>query len=191
MLDNLAELSRLGLSESRHQRHVPLAAAAAESARQVREAARSRRVDIRISDMPAIEVNAAAVELALTNLLSNAIKYCDPHAAERWVHVSARYRPNESADGGDDIVVYVADNGLGVPASQRQHLFERFFRAHTESAGDVDGTGLGLSIVRETVESVGGRAWAEFPTTGSVFAFSLPCRRSDDRSAVADIARKD
>jgi signal transduction histidine kinase len=185
VLDNLTELSRLGSSESRHQRHVLLGAAAAESARQVREAARSRRVDIRISEMPAIEVNAAAVELTLTNLLSNAIKYCDPHAAERWVHVSAAYRPDES--GGDEIVIYVADNGIGVPASQRQHLFERFFRAHTESAGDVDGTGLGLSIVRETVESVGGHAWAEFPTTGSVFAFSLPCRRSADRSAVADV----
>jgi len=188
VLDNLAELSRLGLSESRHQRHVPLAAAAAESARQVREAARSRRVEIRISEMPAIEVNAAAVELALTNLLSNAIKYSDPHAAERWVHVSAAFRPNETGDGSDEIVVYVADNGLGVPATQRQHLFERFFRAHTQSAGDIDGTGLGLSIVRETVESVGGHAWAEFPTTGSVFAFSLPCRRSDDRSAVADVS---
>ncbi|MEA2761039.1 MAG: hypothetical protein QOD47_323, partial [Gemmatimonadaceae bacterium] len=44
-----------------------------------------------------------------------------------------------------------------------------------------DGSGLGLSIVRETVESIGGRAWAEFPEgAGSVFAFSLPSRRQND-----------
>ena len=40
------------------------------------------------------------------------------------------------------------------------------------------GTGLGLSIVSETVTSLGGRAWAEFPAMGSVFAFSLPYRRA-------------
>jgi len=40
-----------------------------------------------------------------------------------------------------------------------------------------EGTGLGLSIVRDAVESVGGRAWAEFPGKGSIFAFSLPFRR--------------
>jgi Signal transduction histidine kinase len=44
----------------------------------------------------------------------------------------------------------------------------------------VEGTGLGLSIVRETVEALGGRVWAEFPERGSVFAFAIPCRRTAD-----------
>ena len=46
---------------------------------------------------------------------------------------------------------------------------------------DIDGTGLGLSIVRDTAQLLGGRAWAEFPETGSVFAFSLPDRRVRDQ----------
>jgi len=47
--------------------------------------------------------------------------------------------------------------------------------------------GLGLTIVRETVASIGGRAWAEFPEgVGSVFAFSLPSRRRDDIEATND-----
>ena len=49
---------------------------------------------------------------------------------------------------------------------------------------DIEGTGLGLSIIRDTVGGLGGRAWAEFPATGSVFAFSLPSRRESDVRAV-------
>jgi signal transduction histidine kinase len=73
---------------------------------------------------------------------------------------------------------------LGVPADKQGQLFQRFFRAH-ETVTGAEGTGLGLSIVRETAESLGGRAWAEFPQDGSVeggsvFAFSLPDRRAED-----------
>ena len=62
-------------------------------------------------------------------------------------------------------------------------LFQRFFRAHEASMSHVEGTGLGLSIIRDTVAGLGGRAWAEFPTKGSVFAFSLPSRREADIDA--------
>ena len=184
VLDNLTELSRLGTSDSRHQRHVSLPAAAAEAVRQVREAARSLRVDIRVGKLPDIEVNAAVVELALSNLLSNAIKYADRGKDISWVEVTAEIHSDAEADVGDQIIVKVTDNGIGIPEGQRAHLFERFFRAHTMTSPSVEGTGLGLSIVRETVEAVGGRAWAEFPVCGSLFAFALPCRRAEDRTAI-------
>lgn len=78
-------------------------------------------------------------------------------------------------------MVRVRDNGIGVPEAARPRLFERFFRAHDETVTEVEGTGLGLSIVRETVESLGGRVWAEFPDDRrTVFAFALPSRRLDD-----------
>lgn len=128
--------------------------------------------------MPEVEVKAAAVELALTNYLSNAIKYSDPRKPTRLVGVTAAV---EGTGGGCELVVRVTDNGLGVPEPARGSLFERFFRAHASST--VEGTGLGLSIVRETVEAIGGRAWAEFPQTGSVFAFAIPCRREEDARA--------
>jgi signal transduction histidine kinase len=48
----------------------------------------------------------------------------------------------------------------------------------------VEGTGLGLSIIRDTIGGLGGRAWAEFPAKGSVFAFSLRSRREADVEAV-------
>jgi signal transduction histidine kinase len=62
-----------------------------------------------------------------------------------------------------------------VPAELRERLFERFFRAESPISKEVEGTGLGLSIVQESVEALGGRAWAEFDgERGSVFKFSLP-----------------
>jgi signal transduction histidine kinase len=182
VLDNLLVLTGIQL-DSRHQRHVHLPEAAQEAARQVRAAAHARGVTVRIDPLlPAVEVSAAAVELCLTNLLANAIKYSDPKAENRWVEVRGRVVPRD--DGASEVVVEVADNGVGVPASVRSRLFQRFFRAHEGSMPHVEGTGLGLSIIRDTVGGLGGRAWAEFPEKGSTFAFSLPSRRESDAGAI-------
>jgi Signal transduction histidine kinase len=83
-----------------------------------------------------------------------------------------------------ELIVRVHDNGVGVPVKARERLFEQFYRAHSETVTAAEGTGLGLSIVRETAESLGGRAWAEFPEEGgTVFAFCFPSRREDDAAA--------
>lgn len=175
-LDNLVELSRLE-QDSRQSRHIALPEAAAEVARQLREAARARGVEIRVSpDLPKVEVSAAAVELCLSNLMSNAIKYADPGKPGRWVEVTASQTLADASHPGETIVK-VRDNGLGVPEDKRARLFERFFRAHEDGVATVEGTGLGLSIVRDTAAALGGRAWAEFTDEGSVFAFSMPARR--------------
>ncbi|HEV7596143.1 MAG TPA: HAMP domain-containing sensor histidine kinase, partial [Gemmatimonadaceae bacterium] len=182
-LENLVELSRVG-EDVRRSRHIELPQAVAEVARQLREAARARGVEIRIApDLPTVDVSAAAFELCLSNLIANAIKYCDPAKGKRWVEVSARAI---AADDGPEsqIVVEVRDNGLGVPEEKRSRLFERFYRAHEDTRGDIDGTGLGLSIVRETAASMGGNAWAEFLDDGTVFCFSIPTRRKSDEEAI-------
>jgi two-component system OmpR family sensor kinase len=185
VLEDLLELSRVN-DEARQQRHVRLRSAAAEVRRHLRDAAKSAGVEIRIApDLPDVEVSAAAVELCLMNLLSNAIKYADA-AKERRVAEVGGYLVLNDSDRPSEVVVEVRDNGIGVPASLRGQLFERFFRAHAESVPAVDGSGLGLSIVRETVETLGGRVWADFPDEGSVFAFAIPCRRSSDMASLGD-----
>lgn len=172
---NILAVGRSG-GDIRQQRHIRLRAAAQEAVRQVREAALEAGVEITMADdLAEVDVNAAAVELCLTNYLSNAIKYANRAKERRWVLIAAS---RETGPGGvPEVVVRVRDNGLGVPLEKRDHLFERFFRAH-ETITEVEGTGLGLSIVRDTARTQGGRAWAEFPDVGSEFAFSLPDRRS-------------
>jgi signal transduction histidine kinase len=179
-VENLVSLSRTD-NDARQHHNLQLAVAAREAARQLRENARSARVEICVEQLPQVEVNAAAVELCVTNYLSNAIKYADPHKAHRYVTISGSIE--SSPTGGREVVVRVRDNGLGVPVEKRRSLFQRFYRAHDAATAHADGTGLGLSIVSETVASLGGRAWAEFPPTGSVFAFSLPYRRAQTSDA--------
>jgi signal transduction histidine kinase len=182
MDDVLADLLTLSRTHSsaRKKHNVLLREAVAESARQLREMARKEGVEIRLAeDYPRVEVDAAAVELCLTNYISNGIKYSDPRESDRWVEVGAYWSDDPQKER--EVIIEVRDNGVGVPAEAQGRLFERFFR--TERAAGVDGTGLGLNIVRETVEMIGGRAWAEFPrddTRGSTFKLALPAQRDSD-----------
>ena len=186
-LENLLDLSRLE-GDARRQRQIPLAEAVGDVVRRLREAASSGNVTVTVLGvLPHVEVNAAAMELALTNYITNAVKYADPAKPQRWVHVEGEIR----AEDGCHVVVRVTDNGIGVEPSARAHLFEQFFRARDERIGKrVEGTGLGLNIVRETIEGLGGRVWAEFPLEGSMFAFSIPCRREGDRSAATSLSER-
>jgi len=182
-VDSILELSQLE-NDSRQHRHVGLLRAVKEAVRQVREAARNANVEIRIGNVPAdVQVDAAVVELCVTNYLSNAIKYSDRSRPGSFAEISATVE--RSAAGQREIVVRVTDNGIGVPGEKRDHLFERFFRAH-DGMNEIEGTGLGLSIVRDTAESHGGRAWAEFNESGSMFALALPLRRQEDPAAADD-----
>jgi signal transduction histidine kinase len=175
MIDNLVELSRTDFDARRH-RHVLLADTAAEVKRQLRAFAAERDVAVTVRELPAIEVPAALIELALSNYISNAIKYHDPAKERRWVEVSGWVAEQE-------VIVEVADNGIGVPLEKRAGLFQRFFRA-SEIDHTVGGTGLGLSIVREAIEGLGGRAWADFSDDGRTrFLLAVPRRRTADPAA--------
>jgi signal transduction histidine kinase len=182
-LENLLELSRL-TGDARQQRNVHMPAAAAEAVRLLRDLAEANGVEIRIAeDLPDVEVSAAAVELVLSNLVGNALKYSDPAKTSRWVEIRGRVLADATGEPME-LVIEVADNGIGVPVAERERIFERFFRANG-AASEVDGSGLGLTIVQDVVTALGGRVWVEFPTDeGSVFAFSLPARRARDAQSV-------
>ena len=80
----------------------------------------------------------------LMNLLSNAIKY-SPEGKNIWL---------ESEQENGEVTIRVKDEGIGIPADEQKHLFEKFFRAR--NAGEIQGTGLGLSIVRRYVDLLDG-----------------------------------
>lgn len=175
-LEDLLELSRMA-SAAGESRNVLLPEAAAEVARQLRDFAEARGVEVRLApDLPRVEVPAAALELCLSNYLSNAVKYRDPNKAEQWVEVQGSIERGGGEAGECRVTVRVCDNGLGVPEEVQPRLFERFFRAHDDTVTGEEGTGLGLAIVRDTMEGIGGRAWAEFDGGDhTVFALAFPC----------------
>ena len=115
-------------------------------------------------DLPdTISADASAIEQILTNLLSNAIKYA-PDAPDVRVTVSRR---------SDDVLIEVADQGLGIDEDDLPHMFNRFFRAKT-SAG-IAGTGIGLNLVKMLVEMHDGSvAVKSTKGKGTTFTVSLP-----------------
>lgn len=150
---------------------------AGEAARQLREMAEARDVEIRVADdMPTLTVDVGRLELALLNLLSNGIKYADPDKPRRTVDVSAR--PSE--DGRCRIAI--RDNGIGIPADKVATIFDRFSRAHSQRDGDlkVTGLGLGLSIAADCTRALGGRIEVESEEhRGTTFVLTLPMKPSN------------
>lgn len=107
----------------------------------------------------------AQLHSAVSNLVENAVTYSDRGGT---VSVSA------SRDG-DDIRITIADTGIGIPDSELERIFERFYRVDPARARSTGGTGLGLSIVKHVAASNGGtiEVWSE-PGLGSSFTLVLP-----------------
>jgi signal transduction histidine kinase len=82
---------------------------------------------------------------------------------------------------GDEVLVKVQDNGIGIPAEALPHIFEEFYRADNVKAEAVEGTGLGLSIVSQILNTHGGKIWVESEQgKGTTFSFTLPVAGESD-----------
>lgn len=114
--------------------------------------------------LPTVVAHEATLGQSLANLLSNALKFVEPGVAPRvrlWT---------EERDGW--IRIWIADNGIGIPASQHERIFRVFERSH---GARYVGTGIGLSIVRKGIERMGGKVGLESePGHGSRFWIELP-----------------
>ena len=101
----------------------------------------------------------------LGNLIENAIKYT-PEGGSVYVNVLG---------DGDRALINVTDTGIGISADDLQHIFQKFYRSDNSQTRTVGGTGLGLYLVKQRVEAMGGRVWAESGFgEGSTFYVSLP-----------------
>lgn len=108
---------------------------------------------------------------ALENLVTNAIKYT-PEGGQ--IELSA-------TQSGDEVIVSVQDNGLGIPAESMVNLFEPFYRVNTSAHREQDGTGLGLSIVKTIIEQHNGRVTVESTIgQGSTFRLHIPYMAYND-----------
>jgi PAS domain S-box-containing protein len=106
---------------------------------------------------------------AITNLVSNAVKYSP---AGGVVAISTR-------NDGDDVVISVRDEGIGIAEEDLSRIFHRFERVETGIAGRIAGTGLGLSIAQEIANLHGGRLWSDSTLgLGSTFYLAIPATAS-------------
>ena len=168
----LADMGQLPL----HREQVDLIALVQQTASVFGVAADAQGIRLRV-DVPKnasilVEGDPDRLAQVLRNLLSNALRHTPPGG-----EIRLRVVPKQEA-----VRVEVEDTGEGIPPEDREHVFDRFWRADTSRARQSGGTGLGLAIARSIIEAHGGRIGVESePEQGSTFWFELPLIASPRR----------
>ena len=112
------------------------------------------------------KADAHRLEQVLANLVDNAIKYG---------HVKGMVTVGGKKTDGNQLEIFVQDDGPGIPAESLDRVFERFYRVDKARSREQGGTGLGLSIVKHIVQGHGGTVWVKSDLgKGATFFFTLP-----------------
>ena len=115
--------------------------------------------------LPVVMADAAQLTQLFQNLIGNAVKFRHDDVPPE-IHVGAKRQ-------SDQWVLWVKDNGIGIPPDQYDRIFEVFERLHGQKK--YPGSGVGLAICRKIVERHGGRIWVESSVgEGTTFYFTLP-----------------
>ena len=127
-----------------------------------------REVQTHLPDnLPPIEIDYIQIGQVLTNILENALRYTP---AGSPISISVQWQ-------AEQVLLSVADRGPGVPRAERERIFDKFYRVHSnpDAADHARGSGLGLAVSRGLVEAHSGQLWVEErPGGGAIFCFTLP-----------------
>ena len=167
-IDDLLTLAMLEDDSSRGDERVDIHAVVAAAIDRISETAEQRDVNVIVSgpeDIAPIRGSRLHLESALFNLLDNAVKFSEPGGrVDVGVETDQRI-----------LKVWVADDGIGIPAAERSRIFERFYRVDRARSRHTGGTGLGLSIVRHVALNHGGEvSVTSREGYGAQFTLTLP-----------------
>lgn len=186
LLENLRDITRLEETDSLITRPISMVDVLTQIVSEVQSQTNRHVIKIVATGrLPLVKADGEKIEQVVSNLLCNAVKY-SPDGGD--IDVEIRIVRNEQelkAMGGNApplvlpcLVVSVADNGIGIPESELERIFERFYRVPNKLIRATPGAGLGLYICRLIVEAHRGHIWAaNRPRSGSVLRFSLPLER--------------
>jgi signal transduction histidine kinase len=170
LVDDLLDVSRIdrrgGVSVEPGE--IDLGVMVREAVARTQREHRDRPIRLEAPETLAIQADHDRIDQVLTNLLENAVKY-SPDGGPIEVRAEPR---------GAEVLVSVADTGVGIHPDQLELVFDRFYQADDDAPRRrFGGLGLGLYISRAIVEAHGGRIWAApnvAAGTGTVFSFRLP-----------------
>jgi two-component system sensor histidine kinase SenX3 len=168
LTQEIIELSRLQSTDAlEHAERVTVDSVVARAIDANRVAAEAHRASL-VAQTDASAVvwgDESMLVMAVHNLIANAIQY-SPDGTRVGVGISRR-------EGAVEIAV--TDQGVGIPESERERVFERFYRLDSARSRQTGGTGLGLAIVKHVVQNHGGevRVWSQ-QGRGSTFTIRLP-----------------
>ena len=179
LIDDLLDVSRIATGKVMLQREVVDMRAVVESAiegSQPMISAGSHRLDLRLPARPVgVRVDALRMAQVIGNLINNAAKYTPPGGC---IGIAL-------AAEGDEAVLRVSDNGVGIPGDMLEHVFDMFTQVDRTLDQSQGGLGIGLSLVQRLVTLHGGRVGAESDgkDQGSTFTIRLPRAAMPEASA--------
>jgi len=194
LVDDMLLLARLDQQRSLDFRTVDLLAIAADALHDARVIAPKRAINLTVGtpEAPLVTGDEVGLRQVVGNLMSNAMTHTPDGTpidiAIRSGSLGNGHRPDagtapvpatagaqDGQDGEAVVILEVADHGAGLTDEQKEHVFERFYRADRARSRKAGGTGLGLAIVAAMVSAHHGRVWVDSqPGQGSTFGFALP-----------------
>jgi signal transduction histidine kinase len=122
--------------------------------------------------LPLVWGDEARLRQVLTNLLGNAIKYSP---AGGVIRIGGWTEQEPGVDNSSRVVLYVADEGIGIPQQELPKIFDRFYRVDSGLRRSTAGAGLGLFLSKAIIEGHSGQIWARSePGKGTTFFIALP-----------------
>ncbi len=146
----------------------------AEAMTALSQQCRDLRAVVLYDELPPVMAEPTLLTQVYQNLAGNALKFTAPGRAP-----SVKFSAEQS---GNDIILSVEDNGIGIDENDTKRIFEPLTRLHSRDA--YEGTGIGLAICKRTIETFGGRIWVEkSPAGGACFKFSLKRAKAIETAA--------
>lgn len=163
IMEDLLVLSRVGKIEATSA-PLPLAPVLERVLADFAEPLRARGFIVRVDELPALLLPETYLFELFTNLVGNALRY--GAGAEPYLEIGSHRQTGRWR-------LFVRDHGPGVAETEREHIFEPFYRG--QAVRDTPGTGIGLATVRKIVRLVGGRIWIEeTPGGGCTCVIEIP-----------------
>jgi light-regulated signal transduction histidine kinase (bacteriophytochrome) len=163
LIDDMLRLAKVG-RQGLHKKEVSLRSLVDEVLAELGTEIEKRKIDWRITALPAIDCDRGLMKQVLANLISNAVKYTGTRE-KGLIEIGQMTIEGQTA-------FFVRDNGVGFDMKLASRLFAPFQRLHQDH--EFEGTGIGLATVQRIIEKHRGRIWAESePGRGSTFFFTI------------------
>ena len=202
LIENILNISRIEQGKQQYEfEPTDIQKLIEDTLQLMRPAAKERRVRLTVHFPSQVlnspELDGPSIQQALINLIDNAIKHSpDNETVSIWLESSNNDAPADDKPGTspndpsrrNTMRLIVADRGPGIPAEDRDRIFERFYRRGSELRRQTQGVGIGLHIVKRTVDAHGGRVWVECSEDiGSRFIMELPICQANQTKPVKSI----